>query len=76
MVNSCTIVRDDNWRKENEMIFGVSYFDGKPESGMCLEIYDKNGKVRSRINLTEQMMIDLKQDIDICLGNIRESEED
>lgn len=63
------------WRKENGMIFGVSYSDGHPEKGMTFEIYDKSGNVRSRIHLTERMIIDLKQDIDICLGNIKEEED-
>lgn len=64
------------WRKEHEMIYGVSYFDGHPERGMELEIYDKNGNVRSKVKLDEKMMIDLKQDIDICLGIIKEEEND
>ena len=63
------------WRKENGMIFGVSYLHGRPDIGMTLEIYDKSGNVRSRLKLNEKMMRDLKQDIDICLGLIKEEED-
>lgn len=67
--------RDRQWRKEHGMIFGVSYMHGRPDIGMTLEIYDKSGNVRSRLKLDEKMMRDLKQDIDICLGLIKEEEE-
>lgn len=67
---------DKEWRKDHETIFGISYFDGHPERGMELEVYDRNGNVRSKLKLDEKMMIDLKQDIDICLGNIKEEEND
>lgn len=63
------------WRKENGMIFGVSYQHERPDIGMTLEIYDKSGNVRSRLKLDEKMMRDLKQDIDICLGLIKEEED-
>jgi hypothetical protein len=63
------------WRKEHGIIFGVSYLHGRPDIGMTLEIYDKSGNVRSRLKLDEKMMQDLKQDIDICLGLIKEEEE-
>ena len=39
-------------------------------------VYDKNGNVRSKVKLDEKMMIDLKQDIDICFGIIKEEEND
>lgn len=69
--NRCT----REWRKENGMIFGVSYQHERPDIGMTLEIYDKSGNVRSRIKLDQKMMEDLKQDIDICLGLIKEEED-
>lgn len=63
------------WRREHGMIFGVSYLHGRPDVGMTFEIYDKSGNVRSRLKLDEKMMRDLKQDIDICLGLIKEEED-
>ena len=62
--------------KEHGIIYSVSYFQGREPKSMTLEIYDKNGHVRSRVELNEQMMVDLKQDIDICLGLIIEKEDD
>ena len=64
------------WRKEHDILFSVSCFDGQPELGMTIRVYDKNGNTRAKIKLDKKMMLDLKEEIDICLGNIRESEED
>lgn len=61
------------WRRENEILYGVWHSNKIPKT-LILEIYDKNGNVRSRVEFNEQMMLDLKQDIDMCLGLIKEEE--
>lgn len=63
------------WRRENEILYGVYHNANKTPKTLILEIYDKNGNVRSRLEFNEQMMLDLKQDIDMCLGVIKEEED-
>lgn len=63
------------WRRENEILYGVWHDKNKTPKTLILEIYDKNGNVRSRLEFNEQMMLDLKQDIDMCLGVIKEEED-
>lgn len=62
------------WRSENGIIFSTSYREDKLGS-MGIEVYDKRGNVRSKIELDEQMLRDLKQDIDMALGVIKEMED-
>lgn len=58
------------WPPENGIIFSTSYREDKPGC-MRIEVYDKRGNVRSKIELNEQMLRDLKQDIDMALGIIK-----
>lgn len=62
------------WRSRNGILFSTSYREDRLGT-MGLEIYDKSGNVRSRIEFDEQMLRDLKQDIEMALGYIKEQED-
>lgn len=48
----------------------ISYYDGKPQLGMDLRTYQKNGKTKVKIHLNEYDIRELKKELDICINGL------
>ena len=49
----------------------VSYYDGKPELGMDLRTYQKNGKTKAKVHLNEYDLRELRKELDVCIGGLK-----
>ena len=55
------------FNKRHGIEFGYSFEDGHPESGLEFKVYDKNGKVHSRVKMNEKQIRGFYEHLHECI---------